>query len=142
MSDDTKVISIEDLRKEFLAKQQPKDLKEFAHKQQEILEWHIREVKKLKEKLSQLEMATSSMSLLKNNMDDEEIICVKQIQILKEKSATRELDINEVKKLDLLIKNLRLIRSQSTETPDVPYRDVSEGDLLAIASGKTTEDTK
>ena len=37
------VISIDELRKEFLAKSKPKDLKEFVEKQQELLEKFMRE---------------------------------------------------------------------------------------------------
>ena len=36
---------------------------------------------------------------------------------------------------DLLIKNLRLIRSQPTGVNDTTIRDVSETDLIALAKG-------
>jgi hypothetical protein len=133
------IISIEELRKEFLEKSKPKDVKEFVQKQQELLEKFMRECEQLKK---QLEHAND---LLKNNPsliigghgNEEELICVEQIGILKERSKTRELDINDVKKLDLLIKNLRLIRSQPTEnTTNVDFRDVSEVDLVAAATRK------
>lgn len=70
-----------------------------------------------------------------NDNNNEEFICIEQIKILKDRSRERELDINDVKKLDLLIKNLRLIRSQPTENTSSTVRDVSEVDLLAAARG-------
>jgi hypothetical protein len=138
------IISIEDLRKEFLAKQEPKAIKEFAHRQQELLEKYMKENRLLKERLEHLEKLTinNGKSLLINNDNDEEVICVEQINILKQRSSQKELDINDVKKLDLLIKNLRLIRSQPTDVIDTQARDLSQEELLAIATGQTTETNK
>ena len=78
----------------------------------------------------------SPLLLSGKDNNDEEFICVGQIKILKERSQTRELDINDVKKLDLLIKNIRLIRSQPTENSNTTVRDVSETDLLLAARGE------
>lgn len=66
----------------------------------------------------------------------EELVCIEQIKILQNRSAQRELSLEEVKKLDLLIKNLRLIREQSTENvTNAQWREVfSEDALVAIAS--------
>jgi len=43
-------------------------------------------------------------------LSDEESICVVQIKILREMASVRELTLEEVKKLDLLVKNLRIVR--------------------------------
>lgn len=65
----------------------------------------------------------------------EELVCIEQIEVLRNRSAQRELSLEEVKKLDLLIKNLRLIKEQSTENvATAGWRDVSEDALVAIAS--------
>ena len=77
-----------------------------------------------------LNPAVASLTLMPS---DEEMLCIEQIKILKDKSSSRELDVNDVKKLDLLIKNLRLIRSQPTDTIDVNNKNVSEEDLIAAA---------
>lgn len=133
------LISIEELRKEFLEKSKPKDVKEFVQKQQELLEKFMRECTQLKKQLEHANelLKNNTSGLLIGQLNEEELICVEQIKILKERSQTRELDINDVKKLDLLIKNLRLIRSQPTEnSQEVPFRDVSEVDLVAIATRK------
>lgn len=132
------VISIEELRREFLEKTKPADIKEFVHKQQQLLEKYMRQCNELQEKLDSADKIINSMGgslIIGNSREaDEEYICLEQIRILKDKSRDRELDINDVKKLDLLIKNLRLIRSQPTENVN-EMRDVSEQDLLSIAKG-------
>lgn len=135
------IISIEELRKEFLAKSKPKDVKEFVEKQQELLENFMQENVNLKQQLSHANEIIKSMGapLILGTENEEELICIQQIKILRERSNTRELDINDVKKLDLLIKNIRLIRSQPTDNINASYKDVSEEDLLAIAAGKTTD---
>ena len=131
------IISIEELRKEFLEKTKPKDVKECVEKQQELLEKFMRKCQELEEKLNHANEIISNMgsSLVVGNTNDEELICVQQIEMIKQASLKRELDINEVKKLDLLIKNLRLIRSQPTGVNDTTIRDVSETDLIALAKG-------
>lgn len=128
------LLSIDELRKQLLASVESEtDLKTFVYKQQELLEKHMQENKELKEKLNHCEkLLKSTPTLLQPN--DEEFICVQQIQMIKERSLQRELDINDVKKLDLLIKNLRLIRSQPTDITDSVPRDVTPEDLIAIAT--------
>lgn len=92
------------------------------------------QIKKLKIDNEQLSRRVAELSTLKS-VSPEELICVEQIQILQNRSAQRELSLEEVKKLDYLIKNLRLIKDQSTENLATPkYREVTEADLVAIAS--------
>ena len=132
------IISIEELRKEFLEKSKPADVKEFVHKQQELLEKYIKMSKDLQKQLEHANGIIANMGsnlVLGGGQQDEEFICVEQIKILKERSTTRELDINDVKKLDLLIKNLRLLRSQPTSNVENNSRDVSDVDLISIARG-------
>ena len=47
-------------------------------------------------------------------ISDEEAICVEQIRKLKESSGKRQLSTDEVKKLDILHKNLKLARGEGT----------------------------
>lgn len=133
------LIAIEALRREFLEKSKPADLKEFVHKQQDLLEMYMRQAANLQEQLNHANDMIKNMGstlTIKIDNNDEELICIEQISILKERSKKLELDINDVKKLDLLIKNLRLIREQSTSKVDTAMRDVTEVDLLAIAKGE------
>lgn len=48
-----------------------------------------------------------------NIVSDEEVICITQIRKLRENSEKRDLSTDEVKKLDLLHKNLKLARGQN-----------------------------
>jgi predicted nucleotidyltransferase component of viral defense system len=93
----------------------------------------------LKEKIAMLEKSLSEQSaskILGLDVAPEELICLEQIKLIENTSRARELTLDEVKKLDLLIKNLRLIKNQSTENLNPSYRDVSEAELVAIASKK------
>lgn len=135
------VIDIVDLRKQFVEKTKVKDLKDFAQSQQDLLEKLLFQNKALQEKNNQLENILKELADKKNvimNITAEELICIEQIQILRSKSANRELDLDEIKRLDILIKNLRLIRDQSTSAIETKgYRDVSEAELVAIATGQS-----
>ena len=70
-------------------------------------------------------------------VSDEEAICVEQIHKLKENSGKRQLSTDEVKKLDILHKNLKLARGQGTR---VGARNqagaLSAKDLADIAKGR------
>ena len=136
---DYKIVSIAEIREELLKKEDLKSLKEFAHKQQELIENYIHQVEELKTKLTHAEQIIKHLGTNLSLMpSDEEVICMEQIQILKNKGASKELDINDVKKLDLLIKNLRLLRSQHTDSIDVSSKNLNEDELIAIATRKET----
>ena len=92
----------------------------------------------LKKRIEQMEAFIKGQS---NSVSAEELICVEQISIIKQKSQNRELSLDEVKRLDLLIKNLRLIKDQSTQVVDhKDYRNVKEIDLVAIARSPEPEE--
>lgn len=131
------VINIEDLRRDFVLKTTNKDLKDFAHQQQVVIETLLTSNKNLEEKVKHLENLL--LSLENNNIvsqiTPEEMICIEQINGLKSKSSNRELSLDEVKRLDLLVKNLRLIREQSTQVINTKeYSNVKEAELVAIAT--------
>ncbi len=132
------IYSIKDLRKEFLSARESDDKDAFMVRQQELIEKLVKENEALVEKIKESEkmLVTTNQNLIIGTPNYEEAICVEQLRILKEKSMTRELDINEVKKLDLLIKNLRLLQSQPTSNINAEFRDVSEVDLVAIAKSE------
>jgi hypothetical protein len=90
----------------------------------------------LKKKVKQLEgmLMSSKDHLLLKAPPAEERICIKQIELLNQHSMMRELTLEEVKKLDFLVKNLKILQ-KSNETDDKKEeRDVSESDLLALVS--------
>lgn len=111
-----------------------KEVEKFSVAQTEFINQLIEENKVLKEKLNQMEMVVKYPTSLtiSEQPSPESIVCMEQIQRIREKSNTRELTLEEVKRLDLLIKNLRLTQEQSTENVGkAKYRDVSEADLVA-----------
>lgn len=134
------LIGIDDLRKMFAEKTSIEEWKAFSEQQNSIIDKYQRELTILKNKNYQLE------NLLLNKfsapLTPEENICIQQIDRLEKLSNERQLTLEEVKRLDLLIKNLKLIREESTvivqnRTPD----NIEEADLVAIARTKTTEDS-
>ena len=106
------VINIKDLKKQFEEKVKSKDLQEFATAQQKLIEQLVLENKRLQERAAHLEQVMKQVSTLDNGVvskiSPEEMICIEQINIFHNRSAERELTLDEVKRLDLLIKNLRL----------------------------------
>lgn len=89
-----------------------------------------KENKQLKEQLENLRLQSAT-----EVVSAEELICIEQINILQNRSSQRELSLEEIKKLDLLVKNLRLIKepTKNGQLKDVTGK-FSEADLVAIAS--------
>lgn len=92
------------------------------------------ELEALRKENEELKKAVARFASLNETVTPEELICIEQIRILQNRSNQRELSLEEVKKLDYLIKNLRLIKERSTQNLSVPFRDVTEADLVAIAT--------
>jgi hypothetical protein len=135
------IIDIDSIRKDFevLAKQQ--DSEQFAIAQQTLINKLQKENEVLNQKIKQLEYLLKQNFTLSNKLSAEEMICMEQIDILRSASNNRELSLDEVKRLDLLIKNLRLIREQSTQVINsTDYSNVVEDDLVAIARGETASE--
>lgn len=109
---------------------------EYANAQYTLIQKLKKENNILVEKVAHLEgMLQSRVIPQALPLSDEEIICIEQLNILKSLSTKRELSLDEVKRLDLLIKNLRLIREQSTQTIDsIDYSNMKEADLVAALS--------
>lgn len=112
------------------------ELKEYCNKQFEFVEALTKEVVLLKERNAHLEsLLTKSIPVINTNvvkLTDEEMICLEQIEKLKLISQNRELSLDEVKKLDLLHKNLKMTRQSSQDTLPVKKTDVTTQKLLEI----------
>jgi regulator of replication initiation timing len=68
---------------------------------------------------------------------DEQTICEVQINMLKSTAMNRPLTLEETKRLDLLVKNLSLIKAQQAAIPADYSKlppNVSAADLIAIAA--------
>ena len=135
------IVDIATLRKEFTEKTKTKELKEFASAQQFLIENLMNKNKILEEKNAHLE------EILKNTVkkdvvmpiSPEEMVCIEQIALLKQKSSGRALELEEAKKFDIFVKNLKLIREESTIVlGSNDYSSAKEDDLVAIAQRSTT----
>lgn len=135
------IVTIEELRKQFNEKTKAKDLKEFAHSQQLLIEELMLKNKRLEEKVAAAESLLLSLqrpSGLVEPLAPEEMVCIEQIDVLRGKSAQRELSLDEVKKLDILVKNLRVIRGTTPDAVDVTdYNHIKEADLVRIATSSS-----
>lgn len=132
------IIDIEDLRKAFNEKMSTEQWMSFAEKQTDIIESYQSKIKDLQQKCTHLENLL--MNQYAKPLSSEEVICLQQIEKLSEVSAARQLTLEEVKRLDLLVKNLKLIREESTIIVNNKRSDsLKEADLVAIAKSSTAD---
>lgn len=133
------LISIADIRKDIQNKVSLEDWKEFAESLYSTIERYEKELNAYKAKNHQLE----NLLLAKYDggvITPEEQICIEQIDRLKYDSTNRQLTLEEVKRLDLLVKNLKLIRDGNTITVESKKVDtLQEADLVAIATNRNQE---
>lgn len=102
-------------------------------------------IKKLEEEVSNLKKEIDKYRVLLKDLDpdadvsdisDEEIIIVQQISKLKAYSSQRELTNDEVKNLDLYVKNLRLIRGLNNRDKSAgKAKNLSKEELESIIKG-------
>lgn len=116
-----------------LASKTKKDMQSMVDDQSSVIFKLKQENTFLTQRIGQLE----SLLSLQRLATPEELICIEQINVLKLASGNRELSLDEVKRLDILVKNLRLIQEQNSKATDhSDYRNVKEADLVAIARAK------
>lgn len=131
------IVDIKTLRDQFEEKIKSENLQEFATSQQKLIEKLLLENKRIQDKNKHLEQVMKQLSSLDgvvSRISPEEMICIEQINILHNRSADRELTLDEVKRLDLLVKNLRLIRDVSSQTVDIlSHGETKVEELVAIA---------
>lgn len=114
-----------------LAKKGKKEMEEALSFKDSTIFQLEKENTQLKNRIQQME---SFLVMQEKAITNEEIICTEQISLIKSTSTNRELSLDEVKRLDILIKNLRLIKNQSTDAiEEKDYRNVKEAQLVAIA---------
>ena len=95
----------------------------------------------LHNRIAELEAENNSLKLqlqlkLTPYISSEEMICIEQISMLKEASANRQLSLDEIKRLDLLIKNVRIVRGENKPI-DVESTSSTEAELLALVVNST-----
>lgn len=136
------IIDINEVRKLMIEKSKEEDAQKFIETQHKTIEKLCKQIEILKEKTTHLENILKQVVKpgLVADVSQEELICIEQIDIIKNRSSQRELTTDEVKKLDLLIKNLKLLRQESTVIMSKSaYRSLPDEDLLAIAVANKDE---
>lgn len=136
------VIDINELRQMMIEKSKQEDGQKFIETQHKTIEQLCKQIEVLKEKNTHLENVLKQVVRpgLVADVSQEELICIEQIDIIKNRSSQRELTTDEVKKLDLLIKNLKLLRQESTVIMSKSsYRALPEDELLSIAEAVKDE---
>ena len=98
----------------------------------------------LHNRIAELEAENNSLKLqlqlkLTPYISSEEMICIEQISMLKEASANRQLSLDEIKRLDLLIKNVRIVRGENKPI-DVESTSSTEAELLALVVNSTDKE--
>lgn len=104
------------------------------------------EISALRKKIKELELENTKLQILlkeinedanPNMISDTEATCTEQIQKLKENSSKRELTTDEVKRLDLLHKNLKLARGENARVgAKSKVNDMSADELTDLVKGK------
>ena len=118
------------------------ELKAYCDAQYTTLETALSRVAELQAENTHLKELLSSTAPLippiaKIEVSSEQAICEIQIKMLQEDAMHRQLTLEETKRLDLLVKNLYIIKGQltsipvdSTQLPD----NISEAKLLELAT--------
>jgi hypothetical protein len=134
------LISIDEMRKQFAEKLTKQEWEQYAEQQHKHIEQTKKQIEILVEKNKQLEMLLMDRynKSLVTELDPAEVICIQQISRLETLSAERQLTLEEVKRLDLLVKNLHLIRDESTIVISNKKSDnLKEAELVAIVRGNS-----
>lgn len=133
--------AIDNLKEKMLLEIENQDLQNFSKAQLSLIKKLKNENELLKKKIAELESIVRYSKAIP--LSPEELICIEQIELLRQASLKRDLTLEEVKKLDLLVKNLRLIREQATQVVDVLKEGtIDEQQLLSIASEDNNNERK
>lgn len=118
-----------------------KDLQRYAENQHSVLQLALEDNKKLQEEVAHLKQLLDGMSSTNEALPiiktPAEAACEIQIKRLEETAIQRELSLEETKKLDLFIKNMRLLQGDSTTIPGKARKkkeQYSEAQLIDIAA--------
>lgn len=127
------------------------DLTSYCNNQFKVIQKLKEEVKELKGQLDHTKsLLTTTVPLLtppasvpgviKVNLSDEENICLIQINKLQEKASSRDLTLEETKKLEILVKSLYLIREKSTQDLNAEYKTLNASSLAQLEQLAITEE--
>lgn len=120
-----------------------KDLQEYAKAQFAALLQANKRIEALETENQTLKALIQSVSSTTRIVkSQEETTCELEISKIHAKALTRELSMEEVRKLEILVKTLYSAKEKSSEIPEANSRNVnplSEQELLAIASNRSDD---
>lgn len=113
---------------------------QFLSKQHETISILLEKNKELTQEIIKLKQLLTTPVVERVILTPEEALIETQIQFIHERSYTTELTLEEVKKLDLLIKNKKIIKEQQNEitiqaeSKNLDKKDYSNIELIQLAS--------
>lgn len=124
------------------------ELQAYCDKQFETITKLTEENQKLKEEIDHLKFVVStSTEILPNEVvkvivSKEQGLLEAQINLLQDRAMGKELTLEDTKKLDLLIKNLRLVKENQPVLDGKPKKKfvTNDKDLLTVASKEIATD--
>lgn len=140
-----KIVSINTLAENFASE---KDLQSYCDQQYILIQELRNENKKLTEEVEHLKfIIASNTEILPSNetvqivVSKEQALLEEQITIIQQRSFGKELTLEDTKKLDLLIKNLKIVKEDSPKTFDIKSKKfkATTDKLLEVASQSVPE---
>jgi hypothetical protein len=123
------------------------ELQKYCDNQFLTIQRLVTQVKRLEEELydtkSLLTAAVPMENKVQLDVAPEQLICEMQIKKLEKVSMERDLTLEETKKLDLLVKNLLLIKEDKKGIKEAEFNkveDISEAQLLSLVTAPETKE--
>ena len=138
-------MNIDDMEKSF------KDLQAYSDEQFRTLNKLRKENEALKQEIktlrqtvenslnSSLNLPVSDLSV--SGISNEQLICETQLAMLKEIALTRQLTLEESRKVETFYKILSGIRTNKEDVKDLQIEKLSEAELISIATGSSDVST-
>ena len=126
----TDIISIAHLHKDFST---IAEWKEFAEKQFLTINFLHGTIDQLKEEIAQLKKIPTQGPVDKIIVSPERALLDEQIYMIQQRSYAKELSLEDVKKLDLLLKNMKIIKEADAAIKTTSKKlELSSDELLKI----------
>lgn len=139
MSDEeNKIVSIGSLSKQF---KDQADLMQYAEAQQKTIIELSKKIAALEsdnKHLSEKVVAagiTVDLSPSPLDVSDEEIICITQLRLLKDRSVQRELNLDEARRFNIYVDILENIKEKKIKTAE-PLKNTSDDDLMKLVKSE------
>lgn len=117
-----------------------KELEKINTEQYKIIQKLGEELAIREHKLKHLEKLLMQTNPIVIEVSAEEEICELQIERLRNAAQTRDLTLEEARRLDIFIRNKRLAQDQSTINIEAKKAEITDAQLLQIAESKRDDE--